>query len=116
MDRLLDGLNINEREREMKAQSNNGEDSEGHYVDELSVDIDDSDRSDNGEDDEESEESQKETNDQAFHELEKEALEEFLESMSFEADDREHDQLVNEDIEEKSFYSCLYCRTSRWRS
>jgi hypothetical protein len=96
MDHLLDGLNIHERERD---ESHNDEESEDHlHVDELSVDIEESDRSDNGEGDDESEETETATNDESLHELEKETLQEFLESMSSEAADREHDQLVNEGI------------------
>ena len=124
MDHMLDGLNINEREKEMKVQSNNDGDSADHfhldecldYVDELSADIEESDRSDNVEDDDESEESQQRAYDEAFDELETETLQEFLESMSSEAAYREHDQLINEDIVEKSFYSRICCRTSRWLS
>lgn len=124
MDRIPDGLHINETEKEMKVQSNNDEDSTDHfdldeclsYVDELSVDIEESDRSENEADDDESEDSQREANDDVLHELETETLQEFLESMSSEAADREYDQLVDEGIEEKSCYSCLSCRISRWRS
>ena len=80
MDRILDGLNINEREKEMKLQSNNDEDSMDHLhldeclsdIDELFVGIEESDRSDNEADDDESEESQRETNEESLHQLEKE--------------------------------------------
>ena len=75
IDRILGGLNINEREKEMNIQSNNDEDLTDHLhldeylsdVNELSVGIEESDRSDNEADDDES-----------LHQLEKETLQEFI--------------------------------------
>ena len=102
----FDNLHIDETLKSTDAQSNNEENSEDHDFDECVSDFDGccsnisaSDQSEAAESGDDERDTLEEMDQEPLCELEKNALEEYLKLMPSRGTDREHDQLVSDDID-----------------
>ena len=115
----FDNLHIDETQKNTDARSDDEESEDHHFddclddFDECCADIRASERSHSAGSDDDERDNQEDMDQEPLCELEKNALEEYLRSVSSKGTDRQHDQLVSEDIDVRAarVESFFLCRT-----